>query len=159
MRFAADASLGKLGRYLRSAGFDTLIQHQSRQTDFFNTIGPDRLVLTRTTALKVRFRGRPLVFIRGNDPLQQMVQVVRELGIRLSDTRPFSRCLACNGDISRTDREMVKSQVPAYVWQHHQTFHACRQCRRIYWSGSHHDRMREQLIDIFQQKEDQTHAC
>ena len=160
MRFATDATLGKLGRHLRAAGFDTLCQHQSRHVDsFFNTIDTERVILTRTTAVRVRIEPCHLVFIRDNDPLQQMMQVVRELGIRQSDVRPFSRCLECNMDIRRVDREAVKGQVPAYVWQHHQTFHKCFKCLRIYWPGSHHDRMCKRLAVIFKQKEEKTHEC
>jgi hypothetical protein len=100
-----------------------------------------------------------MVFIRDNDPMQQMIQVVRELDIGPGDLRPFSRCLACNRVIRRIDREMVKDRVPAYVWQRHQIFRTCGQCRRIYWAGSHHNRMSGQLAAIFQQKEEPTHAC
>ena len=150
MRFATDATLGKLGRHLRAAGFDTLCQHQSRHVDsFFNTIDTERVILTRTTAVRVRFQNRPLIFIRDNDPLQQMMQVVQALGIRQSDVRPFSRCLECNMDIMRVDRQAVKDRVPTYVWQRHQTFHACGKCRRIYWAGSHHDRLCKRLAAIF----------
>ena len=61
-RFAADATLGKLVRHLRSAGFDTVCQHQSRDENFFDTIDGERVILTRTRLLKVRFNHRPLVF-------------------------------------------------------------------------------------------------
>ena len=157
MRFATDTTLGKLGRHLRAAGFDTLCQHQCRSGGFFDTIEADRVILTRTTAVKVRFQSRPLVFIRDNDPLQQMMQVVRELRIEPSHLRPFSRCLECNMDISRVDRDAVRGRVPDYVWQRHQTFHACGKCRRIYWAGSHHDRMCNWLAAISRQKE-KTHG-
>ena len=88
-----------------------------------------------------------------------MIQVVRELGIRPSDVRPFSRCLACNMELSRVDREAMKGRVPAYVWQCHQTFHQCGKCQRIYWAGSHHDRMRKQFAAIFKQRDEKTHEC
>ncbi|MBC2713096.1 MAG: hypothetical protein HGJ94_19530 [Desulfosarcina sp.] len=153
MRFATDTTLGKLGRHLRAAGFDTLCQHQCRRGDFFDTVEADRVILTRTTAVKVRFKSRPLVFIRNNDPFQQMMQVVRELGIGQSDLRPFSRCLECNMVISQVGRDAVRGRVPDYVWQRHQTFHACGKCRRIYWAGSHHDRMCNRLAAIPRQKE------
>jgi len=153
LRFAADAAVGKLGRYMRSAGFDTLCQHQSRHEDFFDTIDGKRVILTRTRLLKSRFKNRPLVFIRDNDPLQQMMQVVRELNLGVGDVNPFSRCLACNEVILQVDRDAVTGRVPAYVWHRHHTFHICRKCGRIYWAGSHHDRMCKRLAAIFQQKE------
>ena len=154
MRFVTDATLGKLGRHLRAAGFDTLCQHRSGRIDFFDMIDAGRVILTRTTVVKRRFKCHPLIFIRDNDPLRQMIQVVRELRLGWGDVKPFSRCLACNTEIRPVDRDAVRARVPAYVWQHHQIFHACGQCQRIYWTGTHHDRMKERLVVIFQRKEE-----
>lgn len=159
MRFATDASLGKLGRHLRAAGFDTVCQHQCRQGGCFDTIEADRIILTRTTSIRERFPDRPLVFIHSNDPLQQMIQVIRELDIRRCDTQLFHRCLACNLEINPIDRNAVIGRVPSHVWRSHQTFYQCVQCRRIFWAGSHHDRMRRRLETIFKQKEEFSHGC
>lgn len=159
MRFATDATVGKLGRHLRSAGFDTLCQHQSRSVNFFETMDGERVILTRTSLVKLRFKHRPLVFIRDNDPYRQMIQVVQELKLGWRDLNPFSRCLECNEEILQVDRGTVAGRVPAYVWQRHHTFHACAKCGRIYWAGSHHDRMTQRLSAIFKQKDEKTHEC
>jgi uncharacterized protein with PIN domain len=159
MRFATDASLGKLGRQLRAAGFDTLCQHEHRHGDFFEIIDSRRVILTRTKTVARRFQGRFLIFIRDNDPQQQMIQVVRELNVEQGRLKPFSRCLACNRLTEPVVREAVKGRVPDYVWQRHATFHACHQCRRIYWAGSHHERMCRRLDAIFQQKKETIHDC
>ena len=157
MRFATDAALGKLGRHLRAAGFDTCCAHQSRRSDFLSTVSHDRIILTRTTAVKERFKARQLIFIRSNDPLRQMVQVMQDLSIRPGDLRPFSRCLTCNQVVRPVERLEIKGRVPTYVWHRHASFHTCRQCRRIYWAGSHHDRLVGRLSAIFTlQESDQT---
>jgi uncharacterized protein len=152
MRFATDSALGKLGRQLRAAGFDTLCQHQVRCGEFFEAIDTRRVILTRTTAVIQRYKDRPLLFIRDNDPLQQMVQVVGELDISRSDLKPFSRCLACNMAVVRVDRDVVKGRVPDYVWHHHQVFHRCDTCGRIYWAGSHHERTVNRLEGIINRR-------
>ena len=149
MRFATDSTLGKLGRHLRAAGFDTVCQHQCRQGGFFHTIDPARIILTRTGAVRQLFKERRLVFISDNDPWQQLRQVVRDLSIRRTDTKPFSRCLQCNREVRPIDKMAVVPLVPAFVWQCHQTFHQCEQCGRIYWAGSHHDRLDQRLAAIF----------
>lgn len=159
MRFATDATLGKLGRELRAAGFDTRCQHEHRREDFFETIDARRVILTRTKAVERRFEGRRLVFIRDNDPLQQLIQVVRALNVKPAHLKPFSRCLVCNQATVPIGRDAVKGRVPDYVWQRHRTFHACRQCRRIYWAGSHHERMCKRLDAIFQQKKETDYEC
>jgi uncharacterized protein with PIN domain len=149
LRFATDVTVGKLGRYLRLAGFDTLCQHESPDGDFFNKLGLERVILTRSSQLGLRLKSHPLVLIRDNDPPKQLMQVVRTLNLKACDANPFSRCLVCNRVVQQISREAVTGRVPAYVWQRHHTFHACGKCGRIYWPGSHHDRMRKRLAAIF----------
>lgn len=158
LRFAADATVGKLGRYMRLAGFDTLCQHESRHGDYFDMVGLERVILTRSERLKSRLHSRPLILIRDNDPREQMAQVVRALTLEMDDVNPFSRCLACNEVIFQVSREEVTGRVPVYVWQHHYTFHACGKCDRIYWAGSHRQRMGQQLAAIFKGRDEKDHA-
>lgn len=153
LRFATDAALGKLGRHLRAAGFDTCCAHQSRHPDFLATVGRDRVILTRTTAVQQRFAGRPLIFISSNDPIRQMIQVMQDLCIRQEDLRPFSRCLTCNQVVRPVEKHEIRDRVPAYVWQRHSSFKTCRQCRRIYWAGSHRDRLAMRLSAILPSQE------
>jgi hypothetical protein len=116
------------------------------------SVATGRVILTRTKSVERRFQDRRLVFIRENDPLLQLVQVVRALELKPEEGRPFSRCMSCNRLIEPVARQAVMGRVPAYVWHQHTRFHTCRQCGRIYWPGSHHDRMTKQIAAVFQQK-------
>ena len=151
--FATDASLGKLGRHLRAAGFDTCCEHQSQEADFWNVIGKNRIVLTRTVAVQKRFNNRRHLFVRHNDPWRQIQQVVQEMQVTAADIEPFSRCLTCNHRLHSAERETVRGRVPDYVWQRYSSFQVCDQCRRIYWPGSHRQRMEQRLANLFLTKE------
>ena len=153
MRFATDASLGKLGRLLRAAGFDTRCEHQSGGMDFWQKLDPDRIVLTRTRRIHSELGGRRLVFIRHNAPLDQLLQVAATIPIVKAHLRPFSRCIACNTPTRRVARDQVYGQVPPYVWNSHTTFHTCDSCKRIYWAGSHRERICRRFEMIFKQKD------
>lgn len=149
MRFATDATLGKLGRHLRAAGFDTVCQHESQDRDYFNRVAADRIILTRTLKYMARYKHRQLLFIRDNDPIEQLMQVFRDLKIGPADVEPFSRCLICNLKIKPIDKDVLRGKVPAYIWQHHRAFYVCSGCQRIYWAGSHHQRLTQNLEKIF----------
>lgn len=148
-RFATDAALGKLARHLRAAGFDTCCAPQSVQADFWRTIAPERIILTRTKALRLRFKDRNPVFISENEPWRQFLQVVRELKIEAGDLHPLSLCMVCNRRLHDVDRQSVKGRVPDYVWQRHARFRTCDRCRRLYWAGSHPGRMEQRMAAIF----------
>ncbi len=152
MRFATDATLGKLGRHLRAAGFDTVCQHERRERDFFDALEADRIILSRTSTVLTRYKKRVVVFIRDNDPFEQLKQVFQELNIGPDDVHPFDRCLICNLKIQPVDRQTLRDKVPAYIWQSHRRFRICYGCQRIFWAGSHHRRLTKRLETLFKSK-------
>ena len=127
-RFVADAHLGRLARYLRMLGFDTLYE---------NALQDRELLMHRELTHGV--------YVRGERPREQMIYVLRRLDLRKS-CRPFTRCMSCNGELEPADREVVVDSVPPRVAERHREFHHCLGCARVYWRGSHYDRMMK-LID------------
>jgi uncharacterized protein with PIN domain len=61
--------------------------------------------------------------------------------------------LSCNQMVHPVDRQSIMGRVPPFVWQQHTSFYTCRQCRRIYWAGSHHDRLVVQLSALLPSQE------
>jgi uncharacterized protein len=114
----------------------------------------DRIVLTRTRRVGRRLRAEQTVLVSDNDPMAQMRQVVRQLGINRSDLCPMSRCLCCNQALAEIPKEDLTGRVPDYVLHHQPKFRYCRQCGRIYWSGSHARRMLALLERWFQEPQE-----
>ena len=140
IRFTAETTLGKLAKWLRILGFDTVCQAGVSGNGFLDPAGKNRILLTRTKRVRDRGTGNKLVFIKSNDPLEQVREVLQALGIGAADTRPFSRCTRCNILTRPVDKDTVRSRVPDYVWETNPTFQICSRCRRIYWPGSHIER-------------------
>ena len=57
--------------------------------------------------------------------------------------RPFTRCMACNALLNPVSQEEVRGLVPARIAEVYDAFLRCEQCGRVYWKGSHYDRMRQ----------------
>ena len=148
IRFAADASLGKLAKWLRLLGFDTLYVREIPNSRFME-FGERRILLTRTERIRDQNRSYPLIFIRSNHPFEQLKEVIQALGLISADIRPFSRCIRCDFSIKTVDKESVRDRVPDYTWETCDTFQMCAQCGRIYWPGSHTERCRETIQRLF----------
>jgi uncharacterized protein with PIN domain len=147
--FAVERTLGRLGKWLRLMGFDTLLERDCPRDSFPEQVGAERVLLTR---MRSRFRAFPAghaLFIAADDPPAQLAQVVRELGLRESDLRPFTRCLRCNDLIEPAARADIESQVPRFVWENQVSFSRCRRCGRVYWKGSHTERASASLCRLF----------
>jgi uncharacterized protein with PIN domain len=148
--FVADRTLGKLTKWMRLLGFDTICEIEAGAELFFEHLAIDRIVLTRTGTIKKQFSDRRLVFVASNYLDLQLKQVIAELGIRPADTRPFSRCIHCNIPIVDADPDDVCSSIPDYIYEICDEFKKCIQCNRIFWSGSHTKRSLERIEHLFE---------
>ena len=144
--FAAERTLGRLGKWLRLLGFDTVVETECPGGNFFEQ-GSGRILLTRTRrVMTVQAALRP-VFIRSNDPFEQLGEVAAAAALGLKDLRPFTRCLRCNEPIVPVPKAEIQGRVPDYVWQRHSDFSTCPCCGRVYWPGTHTTRSLARIAD------------
>ena len=59
--------------------------------------------------------------------------------------QPFTLCLHCNVRLEAAPPGEVARQVPAPIVARYTSFARCSACNRIYWEGSHWERMRAML--------------
>lgn len=151
-RFIADINVGRLGRWLRAKGYDTL-QFSNGDDSEMLAIAADenRIVLSRDTGLS-RYRlvlgGRARVIILQSDRTsEQLTQVMAEIGPH-PRPMPFSICLCCNAPLEDKAPEEVKDKVPPYVFKTQKQFKQCPDCKRIYWRGTHWQAMQHYLEGI-----------
>lgn len=150
-RFAAEKTLGKLTRWLRLLGFDTLYESGGAEEKFIEAMEKDRILLTRTQRIRKQFASRRLIFIESDHLERQLTQIFSELGLTAAQTRPFSRCLQCNLPIVAVEKPSLRGRVPDYIFETHEHFQKCPGCGRIYWPGSHTRRSLEKIRQLFKE--------
>ena len=145
-RFVADAHLGGLARLLRMAGFDTLYRNDFADPEIAAiAIAEGRILLTRDRDL-LKLRGITHgCFVHALRPAQQFGEIVARLDLARA-VRPFTRCLECNGPLRDVAKAEVLERLPPAVRASHERFTTCDLCGRVYWEGSHWQRMR-QVVD------------
>ena len=148
LRFTVEMTLGKLAKWLRILGFDTIYGANIAGEKLIDTVG-DRILLSRTKRIRNMKTAKECIFITSNHPFEQLREVVLMLGIEEKDIRLFSRCIQCNASIRSIEKNAVRGRVPDYIWETHDAFHTCNHCRRIYWSGSHVQRSRDIIKQLF----------
>ena len=149
-RFAVERTLGKLAKWLRLLGFDTVFENESDPGQFSDHLLPGTILLTRTEQVRDTLTAsQRLIFIESNDIEKQLRQVIDELRLEIKDIHPFSRCLICNVTNEKIEKDRIYGQVPDYVWENNTVFQSCPKCKKIYWPGSHFERSMEKIINIF----------
>lgn len=142
--FLLDVHLGRLARNLRLLGFDSLhdpdAEDPALAADARDT---GRILLTRDRGLLMRAEVPRGSYVRATDPLVQTVEVVDRFRLRPS-IEPFTRCLVCNAEL--VDARPDHPGIPDGVRSRQDTFRECPSCGRVYWEGTHTDRMRR-LVD------------
>lgn len=141
--------LGRLARWLRVLGFDTVYDPAIPDAALVELAKrEDRILLTRDRHLLRERRPPRAVDVRSDDPLAQLRDVTAALGLE-APAELFTRCLVCNtplADVPEGERETV---VPAGSRGLPGPVRHCPSCGRVYWPGSHARRMREALDRMF----------
>jgi uncharacterized protein with PIN domain len=139
----ADATLGRLAKWLRLAGIDTLWDPYKPDVNKLLRISSieHRVVLTRTTSVFLKLGMDRCRFIQSNDVMKQVRQVIDDFQIHHRHLRILTICANCNHLLSQIGGNDVRGYVPDYILMHHEKLMTCNKCRRIYWPGSHVSRI------------------
>ena len=142
-RFIADAHLGGLAHLLRLTGFDTLYDNGYDDAEIVDIAEREgRIALTRDRELLKRRTLTHGCFVHALKPEQQAAEIFARLDLARS-ARPFSLCLECNSPLRPIDKAEVVDRVPPGVVDRHTRFSTCDHCGRVFWEGSHWQRMRQ----------------
>jgi uncharacterized protein with PIN domain len=165
VRFIADSMLGRLARWLRLLGYDTLYYPEIEDRILLKIAREDnRILLTRDTRLikvrelqqnteESREKGVERVqtkyfLLIENTPFDQLKTVIT--AFNLKDFSVMNRCAVCNAILDSITKEEVKNLVPEYVYHTSDIFKQCSNCGKLYWKGTHPEKFREKLSEILQ---------
>jgi uncharacterized protein with PIN domain len=151
-KFIADNNVGKLARWLRLIGYDTVLLQQKDDAQMIKmALSENRVILTKDAQLMKRrlvTNGTlKTLYIEQDDPEVQVQEVAQNLGLDYG-FKPFSRCLECNRVLVARDEEDVEGLIPARVFETQTQYTQCPACHRIYWPGTHWQAMSDKLKDL-----------
>jgi uncharacterized protein with PIN domain len=147
-RFVADAHLGGLAHLLRMTGFDTLYDNGFADDEIERLAAAQgRIVLTRDRELLKRRTITHGCYVRALRSPLQLREVFERLDLARS-ARPFTLCLSCNVPLQPIAKGEVEAQLPPRVRERYERFSTCPACRRVYWEGSHWERMRAMVEGV-----------
>ena len=138
-RFLLDVHLGTVARRLRLVGVDTAYGNDLDDDTLIEMANDQRRVLL--TQDRGLLRRRKLwfgAFVRGSRPGDQFADLLDRFAPPLA---PWTRCVACNGDLAQVVKETVADRLEPGTRRSHDTFARCESCGHVYWKGAHHERL------------------
>jgi len=145
-RLLADAMLGRLARWLRILGYDTLYNPRWPDDELARRARAEgRILLTRDRALARRPGVRSLL-IESERIEAQLGEVARNLGLNAEGY--LTRCPVCNDLLEAVPHSWAWGYVPPYTFVTQREFRLCPTCNRFYWRGTHCQEMGELLARL-----------
>ena len=149
LKFIVDHNVGKLAKWLRIMGYDTLLFSSPDDSHMIATaLAEGRVIITRDTQImkrRVVTSGQlKAILIQSDKPELQMHQIIDTISLNC-EFRPFTICLECNQPLVARSKQEIKDLVPPYVFQTQSQYVECPACHRIYWKGTHWQAMTQKL--------------
>ena len=150
-RFLVTDECGRLARWLRLCGYDTVQAPAQPLGALYRTAYHEgRVIATRNRNVRAsRLFG--VVHLKSAQLEEQLQELMRALSLTIDPDRTFSRCDRCNIAVEPIEKPAVRDRVPPYVFHTQHAFHRCPSCQRIYWAATHwqracrlFDRLREE---------------
>ena len=145
-RFLCDEMLGSLCRYLRAAGYDaaSAVTGASDAELLRQCHAEGRHFLTADSLICEHKAANGIALILPHAPLDQLAAMVGA-HYRLDWlSHAFTRCLLDNTLLVEADAAAI-ARAPLDARKADEPLRRCPQCGRVYWRGSHYQRMREKL--------------
>ncbi len=150
MRFLCDQMLGTLAKWLRLLGFNTFyVNNEMEDSELLQIAKKEkRIIVTRDKELFIRGKKQNLKVIKitSTDLDVQLIHVLN--GIRINEEAIFSRCSLCNTLIKKIEKGEIKDKVPEKIYKYNKIFWLCPKCDKIYWMGSHYNKIITKINEI-----------
>jgi uncharacterized protein with PIN domain len=151
-KFILDVHLGKLSKYLRLCGFDTLYDKDYNDKEIIDISTSDRrIILTRDKGLLKNKQVTHGYWIRSTRSDEQLFEVNKRFDLK-NVLKPFTRCLECNTILEDVNKEAIADNLMPKTRKYYSDFKKCPGCNRIFWEGSHYEKMKiiiENILNVY----------
>ncbi len=149
IKFLTDAMFGKLTRFLRIFGYNTVYANDLEEifqikpfpdekiVEF--AIQENRTIITKDYPLYRKHKDM-IIFIEGEDVYSQLTQLKDILHLSFDFAIQNARCSLCNGTLQLVkDIETIKNEIKNQTLKHYDTFYQCTnpKCKKVFWEGTH----------------------
>ena len=160
MKFLVDAMLGKLARFLRIFGFDTIYADDLKDFIKINPVPDgkliefakknDRFIITKDYSLYKDFIEKS-IYLKGEGIYNYLMQLNKESNLYFKFNIERARCSICNSILKKVkNKKLIKDLVLKETFSHYNEYYRCLnpQCKKIFWQGSHIEDIKNRLDEI-----------
>lgn len=140
LRFCADVHLGKPSRLLRMLGFDTAYKKVLSKEELYSIARNERRILLSRDSSFPGLSEIDSFFIKKPDSEIQVSEMIDRFDLR-AYLNLFSWCLYCHEILEKPAKAAIEEFLLPSTKASFSEFRKCPPCKRVYWKGSHYERM------------------
>ncbi|WP_281951975.1 Mut7-C RNAse domain-containing protein [Nitrosophilus kaiyonis] len=147
IKFLADVHLGRVAKYLRLLGFDTLYFTNIEDNKIIEIAkNENRIVLTKDKILCERLK-KSCYLVKSKKPIEQIKEIAKHFDLK-KYAKPFTRCIKDNALLEDIEKSKIEDKLPPKVKKFYNSFKICPKCHQIYWLGSHYEKMEKFIKEL-----------
>ncbi len=149
-KFICDVHLGKLARGLRMFGFDVYYQNNLSDEQIIEiSLTQKRTILTKDLGILKRKEVTRGYFVREENAEKQIAEIIEKFDL-ITSSKPLTLCLECGGKLLRISRKKISNfeSLPQKVKESQNQFFICKDCKNLYWRGTHYENMKLSINNI-----------
>jgi uncharacterized protein len=144
MIFICDSMLGKLLRYLRILGFNTILITSMAELDSYK----NNPTIYFTKNRKQKAPCSNCIYIKSTDVFSQLAEIKDIIKLHIDAETLMKRCIKCNILLNHADKNDIEGFVPEFIFHKYSIFKTCPLCKKVYWEGSHVEHMGKWVKEI-----------
>jgi len=157
MKFLVDSMLGKLARFLRIFGYDTIYANDLTDILMVDPVPDeklieyakenDRFIITKDNLFHKRCIDGSL-YLHGEGIYHYMNQLKQKLNLNFKFKIEKAKCSICNSKLLKIlDKNQIKDIVLQGSLNNYDEFYRCSniQCNKIFWKGTHIEDIEKRL--------------
>jgi len=146
MRFLCDVMLGKLAKYLRILGFDTIYVESVVMLEKYKNENNPTLLFTKRSVQKSLYGN--CIYIKSNNVFDQLAEIKSIIESNIDRNTTMKRCIKYNMLLNDVEKDTVENLVPEFIFHKYEIFKFCPFCMKVYWEGSHVEHMEKWVKEI-----------
>ena len=157
IKLLTDSMFGRLTRLLRIFGYDTIYANDLENYFKVNPVPDDlilkyaleqdRIVITRDYPFSEKNKEK-IIYLEGEGVYHYLFELKKRLHLEYDFALQKARCSICNSSLEEVkDKKDIINEVKPQTFKYYNEFYQCKNedCRKIYWEGTHIDKIRKQL--------------
>jgi len=145
MKFTCDSMLGRLAKWLRFLGYDTLFNPKLSKDKLISLSKKEnRVFLTKDKKLLKKIDYFDVYIVKNDDFPNRLREIVQEFDLNIKDNL-FILCSECNSKVTKIEKSEIENRIPEKVKLYQEEYWYCNSCDKIYWKGTHYERMKKFL--------------